>query len=112
MEACNWQITYGFGFHLSLYYLYILLGYIVMYVSVCMFCGALVFLQKSPLGAIGNMHSICRLQRSTVRHTTYAPARLFHAQTCISSREEVPWLGPRSLRFFSTLVGSNEGPRT
>ena len=90
MEACNWKITYSFEFHLSLYYLYILLIYIVMYASVCMFCGALVFLQQSPWGAIGDMHGICRLQRSTGRHTTYPRARLLHAQTCISFREEVP----------------------
>ena len=109
MEACNLKITYSLEFHLSLYYLYILLIYIVMYASVCMFCGALVFLQQSPWGAIGDMHGICRLQRSTVRHTTYVPARLLHAQTCISFREEVPCRAAPSPLFSATLVGSKKG---
>jgi hypothetical protein len=58
MEACNWKITYSLGFHLSLYYLYILLIYIVMYVSVCMFSGALVFLQNPPGGYRGHARHI------------------------------------------------------
>ena len=110
MEACNWKITYSLEFHLSLYYLYILLIYIVMYASVCMFCGALVFLQQSPWGAIGDMHGICRLQRSTVRHTTYPRARLLHAQTALASGRKFH-VGPRPLRFFRYPGGFQKRPR-
>ena len=102
MEACNCKITYSLQSYLSLYYLYILLIYVEMYASVCMFRDALVFIQQSPWGAIGDMHGICRLQRSTVRHTTYAPARLdkLHRLQEGSSMQGAP-----SPLFSATLVG-------